>query len=343
MIRFFQWLDDVLSQAVPLLYLAGLIVSTVAYFGGAISVASVAVAIGLGSAVEIHAWLQQRRFRAALAVLSRLSAKDPRREIAVRQLRWHGLALAALVAFQAWNSNLFLSVFWHPSTTVVPLWVQWVIRGSIIPLFFLLTALLVPLEEDHAHFLNRVLGHDLRNVLAAHRKDLKRRIAAIRARKGNLTPVVVAMATDLGEPDVARRMRLIDQGISDAEEDAGLGQWVGGPMGAPGAGYYVPPTGGGSPAAAPAEDEGGYGESIQLVPPMPVPRTRPRRRVSASESADRAEAMVRSLLSAHPDMPVNEICRRAHVNFGRAGELRRQIRAEMGLDRPAAGRGKMAR
>src|SRR5579859_5096421 len=113
MVRFFETLDDLFSQIVPLAYLVGLAAGTISYFGGAIPNPVVAVGVCVGVAAELHFWLQQRRVRAAYGLLARLNPKDTRREVLSQQFRVQVGILVVLGMFSMWNSNLFLASYWH--------------------------------------------------------------------------------------------------------------------------------------------------------------------------------------------------------------------------------------
>ena len=137
MSRCFQWLDDVLSQIVPIAYLVGMVAGTVAYFGGYIPSAPVAVATCVGLAAECHYWLQQRRIRGLYGTLYRLKHSDPKRDVLARNFKIQLGILILLGLFSAFSSNMFLSTYWHPLATVVPVWLQTMIRGSVIPVLLL--------------------------------------------------------------------------------------------------------------------------------------------------------------------------------------------------------------
>jgi hypothetical protein len=301
MIRFFQWLDDTLSSLVPLCYLLAGAAAAVAYFGGFVPDAVVAVGTLVGFAVETHAWLQQRRVRAIYGSYARMTEKDPKRPILFRQMRTQVIILGVLVVFSMFNSNLFLANFWHPSSEYLPAWAQFAIRGSVIPILFLLTGFLTPLTEDAARFLSRVSNRDLNTLLRAHRKDTKRRIKALRHAGGDLTPVVVATAVDLGEPDVARRMRLLSEGLKEAENGLGTG-------------VYISPQ---------------LGE-VEYVDPTPISRYRQPSR-TAEEAMEDGETIIRNLLAQNPRMTRQELMKRGHVGMQVVDHWRSKVLEEMGM------------
>jgi hypothetical protein len=308
MTRVFAWLDELFSFIVPLAYLAGLIGGSVAYFGGYAPSAGAAVGTALGFAFEVHSWLQQRRVRTLFGSRSRLPLKDPRRAALQRQLKVQSAMLLALVLFSVWNANLFLAGVWHPAAPAVPEWLQFLLRGCVVPGLFLLTGLLTPLTDDPAQWLNRVSLNDLNVLLKVHRRDVKRRIELVRQQHGDLTPVVVAYAADLGELDVARRLRLISQGISEAE-DARRSTHA---STAADEGDDVPadPTTG---TVSPLTHQGSAPESRSARRyPAPTP-IRPKR--TAEEARADAEIAIRNLLARDPHMSRAELMRHAKASL----------------------------
>lgn len=320
MVRFFEKLDDLFSQIVPLAYLLGLAAGTVTYFGGAIPNPVVAVGVCVGIAAELHFWLQQRRVRAAYGVLARMNQKDPRREVLLKQFRVQVAILVALGLFSMWNSNLFLASYWHPATSIVPDWLQSFIRGSVIPVLLWLTSSLMPLTEDPSAYLTRNANQILRKMLKETLRQMKGRIKKARKRGADLVPVSVALMVDIGDSDGARRLRMISEGIAEAE-----GETTGPTYTAPfftDQPTWTPPNG---PGGLPMPPDNEY------APPQPLyPRPRPKAR-TAEEARSDAETVIRNLLAQNPEMPRTEIMRRGHIAMGDVDYWRPIILREMGI------------
>jgi hypothetical protein len=325
MTRVFQWLDEAFSLLVPLAYLVGLVGGSVAYFGGYAPSAAGAGGTALGFAVEVHSWLQQRRVRSLYASLARLPAKDQRRAAVEGQLKGQRAMLLALALFSVWNANLFLAGIWHPAATAVPVWLQFLVRGCVVPGLFLLTGFLSPLSADPVHVLTTASHQDLHALLKAHRADMKQRITPLRREDGDLTPVVVAYAADLGELDVARRLRLITQGIAEAEGARGSprvqavareGDDV--PSG-PSRGVTGGPFTGPDPIAGP--------RSARSFPhPIPIRSQR-----TAEEVRADAEIALRKLLARDPQMSRVELMRQAKASMVHVDYWRPQVLRDMGV------------
>jgi hypothetical protein len=318
MVRFFQVLDDLLSQIVPIAYLVGLAAGTILYFGGVIPEAPVAVGTCVGLAAECHYWLQQRRVRNIYGVLSRLKLSDPKREILTQNFKVQLAILILLGLFSAFNSNMFLSAFWHPLATDVPVWLQTIIRGSVVPLLLLATGALTPLHEDPSAYLTRASTAILRRTLRATVGQMKSRIRQARQHKADLVPIAVALMVDSGDYDGAKRLRLISEGISESEQDTGNYYAVA--LSSPDV-EWEPPTGPGSPVV----NTGPVGEPIHL--PSRTQRRGKKGRTAAQATAD-AEATVRRLLARNPEMPLNTLMKRGHMSMKDAAHWRRVILSE---------------
>jgi hypothetical protein len=325
--RFLERLDGAASTLVPLLYLAGLMLGTMAYFTGISLDAGLAVGVALATAAEVHAFLEQRRTRAAHAILARTPLDDPRREQLVNDLRLHIGILAALVVFSTYNSIAFVSATWHPTSSFLPHWLQVGIRGAIVPSLFLLTGALTPLSEDAGGLLARASHDMLHKTLRATLKQWRRRVNRADRSGLNLAPVAITLMVDAGDVDAARRIRLIDDGLTRAEQGppvpAGWLPLVG--SDAP----ERPPTGPGTPTIAldepvaprPALEPRRTAAALQLVEP----------RASQRKSRKRApspERRIRALLTAEPDLSAREIARRLRISESTAGRWKGTISAE---------------
>lgn len=297
MVRFFQWLDDLLSQIVPVAYLLGTLAATISYFSGVFPDATVATGICLGAAVEAHYWLQQRRTREAWGLLSRLGRDDLQRDIVLRQFRVQVSILALLGLFSAWNSNLFLAAYWHPAATAIPTWLMILVRGSVVPVLILLSGALVPLHEDPGADLSRASAKILRSTMRDTVQQMKQRIKEARERGSDLAPVTVALLLDASDVQGARRLRMIHEGLRDTEGEE-------------------------TPAST-RERRAGPDE------PRPIPLATRRRRARKGKRTTDPEGTVRRLLAATPDLPLSQLMAKGHLSMSMAHQLRKKILAEM--------------
>lgn len=224
--KLLERLDDSASTFVPVVYLVALSLGTAAYFSGVILDAGAAVGITLALAAEVHAFLEQRRVRASFAawrIASQNAATGADRQPwhADAQLRLHGGILLALVAFSTYNSIAFTAATWRPSAGFLPPWLQIAVRGAVIPAFFLLTGALSPLHVDAGETLARAASDMLHTALKATTRQWRSRIKRARKDGLDLAPVAVALMLDAGNDAGARRVQLIADGLSAAEQRDG--------------------------------------------------------------------------------------------------------------------------
>jgi hypothetical protein len=308
-VRFQQWLDHFLSGlVVPFLFLIGMMLGTASYFVGTdvslnAILANPAVAAGIAAAIaaEALAWLLLRRMRSSYDAMSRTLPKDPKHEALARQFKvYRGVTLFSL-AFSGFNSVFFLAGHWVPvEGTIIPDFIQLLIRGLIIPALFLSTAFLLPVDENLARLLNDMHSRDLRALVKAHRKNMNQRIKSIRKAGGDLAPIIVAYSAELGEHEIARRTRLLAEGIAEAES---------------------------SPRFI-STGEAGYVEQVEN--PVPFNRYRKSDR-TAEEAREDAETVVRNLLAQNPQMTRQEIMRRGKVAMADVDFWRPTVLREMGI------------
>lgn len=321
--RTLEKLDGMGSSLVPLLYLLGLSLGTLAYFTGVTADFNLAVGSALAVAAELHSFLQLRRTRASYGLYARLAEDDPRRDLVRRQLRINLAILSGLVAFSAYNSVSFAAATWHPTGIgFLPAPWQIAIRGTIVPGLFLLAGFLSPLTADAGALLADASHTMLHKTLRTTLRQWKRRVDKA-ARGGlDLAPVAIALMRDAGDEDGARRVALIADGLAAAEGhapsvDAGplallpamapalsLADLIG----TASEGDQDPhPTGPGSPSAAPAGDHFRPTEreaSANIGRPVSLPARRGKRTASARKAsrivARRASAF--ALLDDQPSM-----------------------------------------
>lgn len=220
--RLLERLDGAASTLVPLLYLAGLMAGTLAYFADVKMGFTLAVGVALACAAELHSFLQQRRVRALFALYMRARARvsqDNGAELeGIAPQFWTQAAiLAGLVAFSMYNSVAFVAANWTPAPGWLPAPVQVGIRGAIIPGLFLLAGFLSPLTTDASAMLASAAHEMLHHTIKTTVKQWRARVKKARRRNLNLAPVAIALMLDAGDTDGARRVQMIDAGLAHAE------------------------------------------------------------------------------------------------------------------------------
>lgn len=219
--RVLERLDGAASTVVPLLYLAGLMLGTFAYFTDLRPEAGLwIVGAALAFAAELHSFLAQRRCRALWGQFSRMATDTEARERILGQFRANLAILAALVAFSAFNSVAYVASTWKPAPGWVPDWAQIGIRGAIIPAFFLLAGFLSPLHADAGALLASASQAMLHKAIRATVKQWRQRIDRARRRGLDLAPVAVSLMLDAGDAEGARRIAMIADGLASAEASA---------------------------------------------------------------------------------------------------------------------------
>ena len=269
--RILERLDGAASTIVPLAYLAGMMVGTAAYFSGLVLDAGTAVGISLAVAIELHGFLEQRRMRALWNAYTRMPESEERDRLG-GQLRAHVAILAGLVLFQAYNSLQFLSATWRPSPGIVPEPVQLVIRALVLPAAFLLSGALSPLTVEASDELRHASRQMLHRTLRATLRQWSKRIDTASRAGHDLAPVAVSLMLDAGDADGARRITLIADGLNTAEGRttiAAAPQLTAPDDAMVAIDFDRPPTGGGSPSAAPTKGKRQRLDYIRLTPDMP--------------------------------------------------------------------------
>lgn len=212
--RILERIDGAASTIVPLLYLGGLMLATVAYFSGISLNFGAAVGVALAAACELHSFLQQRRFRASWSAFRRSAHDDSRRGALLTDLRTQGAVLGVLLAFSTFCSVSFTAETWHPTDGALPAAVQIGLRGSIIPTLFFLAGFLVPLSLDAGEVLQRASGDMLHKTVKAVTAQWNVRIDQAKREGRDLAAVAVALMIDSGDQDGARRIQLISDGLA---------------------------------------------------------------------------------------------------------------------------------
>lgn len=261
---------------ITLIYLLGMLVGTSAYFMGhalGFAVALLpAVAIAEAVAVELHSWLSQRYTRGLFGELhSRSAASMPyaERDRLERAYRLHFGITCALVGFSMLNSTAFWASQMHPASFGD--WLQVGLRGSLIPAFFLLAGFLVPLHQSTAETLAETAGDLIDTMMRAARKQWRKRVRKARRRGANLAePVALLLEMqEAGGKPASEMVRALDAAIRAAEAGqlapvASSSILATPPASTPASAPVQdaperpaprPPTGPGTPAAAPSSPD----------------------------------------------------------------------------------------
>lgn len=302
--RLLERLDEIGSTIVPLAYLAGLFLGTASYFTGYRGW-SVVLAVGIGLALgsEVHSFLQQRRARAAFAEYRRIRKAAGDATDAQEVFRFNAYLLAALVVFQCFTATMFAAATWPVSGSPLAVAAQDLLRGCIIPAFFLLSGFLVPLTQSAAAVLTHASDDILHTAVSRNVRHWRRRIQRVHRRGGDLSPLMVALLHEAGEHAAARRTTLIADNLTLAEAHM-LPPWYarlwgrmrGAPDGVvsallPGQSPTLP-TGPGTPLPAPSfhalPDDDAYPSRWNMVPGVIYPAT-PGQESSAPAASEQVE------------------------------------------------------
>lgn len=335
--RLLERLDEIGSTIVPLAYLCGLFLGTASYFTGYRGW-SVVLAVGIGLALgsEVHSFLQQRRARAAFAEYRRIRKAGGDAADAQEVFRFNALLLAALVAFQCFTATMFAAATWPVAGNGLAVAAQDLLRGCIIPAFFLLSGFLVPLTQSAAAVLTHASDDILHTAVSRNVRHWRRRIQRVHRRGGDLSPLMVALLHEAGEHAAARRTTLIADNLTLAEahmRPAWYARWFARPSpdsvagallpGQPGPTGHAPtpPTGPGTPIPAPSfqalPDENDYHSRWEMVPGViyPNPSRQEPAAPAASGQVERGkmtpgelrEMLAHKLLDENPEMTRNAL------------------------------------
>ncbi len=317
--RLLERLDGIASTIVPLAYLSALFIASAMFFSGAVLNLGVAVGISLAAASELHSFLAQRRARAAYASLVRTDQTDERYDTLKAQARANFWILAALLAFQEFTSLGFTVETFHPAPGFLPSWLQIGIRGSAVPVLFLLAGLLVPLSVDAGAVLTRASGDMLHKTVKATVRQWNKRINRARRSGVDLAPVAVSLMLDAGDSDGARRIQLIADGLARAEgradRTASAARALTLANFAPDT-HDTPPDDGGTPLA-----------SSKTTGQEVLPDTGPIYVLPDSREMS-IEARVRRYLARYPDASIKTLARKLKISESTASKYRRIIAAQ---------------
>lgn len=220
--RVLERLDALGGTLVPLAYLAGLLLGTMTYFAGSASLSPWVVAVGLAVGSELHAFLQQRRARAAWADYQRLTDADTGKGAARKHFRTQAYILAGLIAFQCFTGIGYAASNWHPAGPLALVVLQLIVRGCVIPVLFLLASFLVPLHESPGAVLAQASQDILHFAVRRNVKHWYKRIRRVHSKGGDLSPLMVALLHEEGEDGAARRTALIAANLQTAEGELRL-------------------------------------------------------------------------------------------------------------------------
>jgi len=230
---FLQRIEGAAKQIVPICYMLGLIVGTMYYFtDGAGDLGKYLFAVGgcLAVATELHSFLLQRRL--LLAWTKRRKADNPADEDeALRDIRMYGGWLAALLAFQVFTSIMYRASSWHPDTTFLPAWVQIIISGAVIPIFFFGVSFLANVVTDPKDVQEETQRTTAMQsaqagqwvalrALKAARRSFEYRLRKAEKAHADLTGLAVSMQRRFADDDGAQTLIAIDKELREVEGES---------------------------------------------------------------------------------------------------------------------------
>lgn len=197
-------LDSFGATLLPVLYLAATITATGWYFsnGDTGYVGVIFAAQLMAFATELHSFLVQRRTRIAYRLHQVKKPNDFTMQLST---------LIAIVAFQCFIGISYSIASWH-----APLAAQ-VVRGCVIPIFFLLGGMLAHIDMDAQEMLQRYNQRMLLQTLQTVAQQWKKRLDALRKNNTNLASVAVAMLEYEGDTQAAERIRTLDTAFAHLE------------------------------------------------------------------------------------------------------------------------------
>lgn len=223
-------MEGVARQLVPVCYMLGLIVGTAYYFtDGAGDLGKYALSIGacLAVATELHSFLLQRRILVAWTQ-KRKAYDSATEDEANRDLWMYGGWLFALLAFQIFTAIMYRAASWHPSDTLLPVMVQVIIAGAVIPIFFFGVGFLAKIVMDPADVQEQtknetamksaVVGQRVANrALQAATRSFDYRLRQAEKSHADLTGLAVAMQRRFEDNDGAHTLMVIDNELRSVE------------------------------------------------------------------------------------------------------------------------------
>lgn len=347
--KLFDFFDDQVSELLPLLYLFGTAVGTAYFFVGAsfldlghtlaqdpflvlVFITGIVIAV----AVELHAYLQQRRARQAWQELQRTPTSSPNYPLVKRASlvahRW----MIALMAFQMVSSMGFWLIATDLTGANLFLWGAVLLRGAIVPLLLYGTGYLSRLRQDAAGILGKSADRMLLKTVAVQGKQWARRLNKAAHSGANLAPIAIDLMMDAGETEAAQRIQRIEAGLTASEQGRPIiASSLAGYQRDPASGLYVPqslkstgakrasldhtPEAGSEAPQPPAPDEPGKRS--------PLPFRKPRKAVKKSP-----EERVFSVLGSTPEASLRSIAKQARVSHQTAVEMRARWLSERGSD-----------
>ena len=220
--RFVERLAAFFATNVVLVYLGGMFLGTLVYFTqasfGISTSLELTVGVCLAFAVEVHSFLEQRQTRRLYQLWSHLEPDSEPRAAAWTQVIIHLGLTAGLVAFSMFNAIAYWALTTHPQTSAD--WVQVVIRGIVIPAFFLAAGFLTPLHHDATDTLDQAAASILSKTVKVTIKQWHKRVQQNAKQGVDLAPVVIALLHKQGDAGAAERVSLIAAQLDVAERKA---------------------------------------------------------------------------------------------------------------------------
>lgn len=324
MTRFLDWLDESAAGLIRVAYLLAGVIAVASYFSDGnvprqfSDFLNTILPWALAAALEVHTYLTARRVRQAWQDRSAASLGSDEHERAGAQMKLNLWILGGLLAFSMYNQLQYLSATWTPPHTPLTPPGPWayLIRATITPAAFMCAAFLAPIGE----------GLALQVQSQAHRlavmtfkvavQQWKRRLRQMQQAGQDVTGALVQLVDDPAERRVIEAIwqamqhpAAIPAETAASEAPASVATMAATPlealssstdtpavriaahsdMSAPsdGPGDRRPPTGPGSPAAAPVEAPH-QGDKRPAVLRLPAPPAAPVRRVAQGSAAARS-------------------------------------------------------
>src|SRR6185437_6243296 len=212
----FDWIEEQASSILKILYITYMVTAVATYFSEGAQQADIfKVIFGsysawvLAVALSVHAYFTARNMKTNFVTVAALkearasaTAQGEGEQVAKydqniagqwMQFRVNFGFLFLLLGFDIWNQLQYLITNWHPQATTLsgPVWLQYVIRATIIPVLFLgvafMTKSIPTLVEQIQHEANIFA----RDVFNAGRKQWKAGLKRMAAQGQDVTALMV--------------------------------------------------------------------------------------------------------------------------------------------------------
>lgn len=212
-------IDSVGAFLITVVYLVGCSFATSWYFsdgfnGGLFTSTSIIASL-LAFAVEGHNYMQQRRTKIAFRAWQR--ANDEERDDKFKAFILNLGIVVLLVSVLSFYSLMYNAETFHPTGSLLPLVVQQVAKGLMLPFLYLLTVFMVHVDLDASEISQRsTFRLFLRATKTAH-TQFDKRFKAIERGNKNAAPLAIALATHVGDDESSKGIAAIDSALSFVE------------------------------------------------------------------------------------------------------------------------------